>query len=172
MRNKRILPFRAIYRLSAPEKQAFRSTRVVCEPDTSTLCLRRFGPMLFYQSKRHPIWVKNNRILPFGAIYRLSAPEKQAFRSTRVVCEPDTSTLCLLRFSPMLFYQSKRHPNRVPFALVETTGLEPVTPCMSSKYSNQLSYASVNYIQYYTRCVGLCQVFLPSFWQIIRKEWR
>ena len=27
--------------------------------------------------------------------------------------------------------------------LVETTGLEPVTPCMSSKYSNQLSYASV-----------------------------
>ena len=26
--------------------------------------------------------------------------------------------------------------------LVETTGLEPVTPCMSSKYSNQLSYAS------------------------------
>lgn len=26
--------------------------------------------------------------------------------------------------------------------LVETTGIEPVTPCMSSKYSNQLSYAS------------------------------
>ncbi len=28
------------------------------------------------------------------------------------------------------------------FVLVETTGIEPVTPCMSSKYSNQLSYAS------------------------------
>ena len=28
------------------------------------------------------------------------------------------------------------------FFMVETTGLEPVTPCMSSKYSNQLSYAS------------------------------
>ena len=28
------------------------------------------------------------------------------------------------------------------FLMVETTGLEPVTPCMSSKYSNQLSYAS------------------------------
>lgn len=27
--------------------------------------------------------------------------------------------------------------------MVETTGIEPVTPCMSSKYSNQLSYASV-----------------------------
>ena len=26
---------------------------------------------------------------------------------------------------------------------METTGIEPVTPCMSSKYSNQLSYASV-----------------------------
>ena len=26
--------------------------------------------------------------------------------------------------------------------LVETSGLEPLTPCMSSKYSNQLSYAS------------------------------
>ena len=29
------------------------------------------------------------------------------------------------------------------FILLETTGIEPVTPCMSSKYSNQLSYASV-----------------------------
>ena len=28
--------------------------------------------------------------------------------------------------------------------LVETTGIEPVTPCMSSKYSNQLSYASIS----------------------------
>ncbi len=27
--------------------------------------------------------------------------------------------------------------------MVETTGIEPVTPCMSSKYSNQLSYASI-----------------------------
>ena len=30
---------------------------------------------------------------------------------------------------------------KVPF-LVETTRLELVTPCMSSKYSDQLSYAS------------------------------
>ncbi len=29
-----------------------------------------------------------------------------------------------------------------PFSFMETTGIEPVTPCMSSKYSNQLSYAS------------------------------
>ncbi len=29
------------------------------------------------------------------------------------------------------------------FFLVETTRFELVTPCMSSKYSNQLSYASV-----------------------------
>ncbi len=39
--------------------------------------------------------------------------------------------------------------------LVETTGLEPVTPCMSSKYSNQLSYASV-WI-YYTHNSFRCQ---------------
>ncbi len=34
--------------------------------------------------------------------------------------------------------------------LVETTGIEPVTPCMSSKYSNQLSYASTAILFYYT----------------------
>ena len=33
--------------------------------------------------------------------------------------------------------------------LVETSGLEPLTPCMSSKYSNQLSYASV----VFTECI-------------------
>lgn len=27
--------------------------------------------------------------------------------------------------------------------MVETVGLEPMTPCMSSKCSNQLSYASI-----------------------------
>ena len=37
----------------------------------------------------------------------------------------------------------KRPPYWVVFRVVETTGIEPVTPCMSSKYSNQLSYASV-----------------------------
>ena len=36
------------------------------------------------------------------------------------------------------------------FVLVETSGLEPLTPCMSSKYSNQLSYASVYEHIYYT----------------------
>ena len=35
-----------------------------------------------------------------------------------------------------------------PF-LVETTGIEPVTPCMSSKYSNQLSYASATLLLYH-----------------------
>lgn len=29
-----------------------------------------------------------------------------------------------------------------PSPMVRTSGLEPPTPCMSSKYSNQLSYAS------------------------------
>lgn len=30
------------------------------------------------------------------------------------------------------------------FHMVETSGLEPPTPCMSSRYSDQLSYASKN----------------------------
>ena len=36
-------------------------------------------------------------------------------------------------------HQEKKARQSVPFFLVETAGLEPVTPCMSSKYSNQLS---------------------------------
>ena len=32
---------------------------------------------------------------------------------------------------------------RLLFSLVRTSGLEPPTPCMSSKYSNQLSYALI-----------------------------
>ena len=38
--------------------------------------------------------------------------------------------------------KEKTAPSTEGTVLVETTGLEPVTPCMSSKYSNQLSYAS------------------------------
>ena len=38
--------------------------------------------------------------------------------------------------------KKKPHPVRMRFFLVETSGLEPLTPCMSSKYSSQLSYAS------------------------------
>ena len=50
---------------------------------------------------------------------------------------------------PLIAYQSfgldKKLSNPIGLLnfLVETTGIEPVTPCMSSKYSNQLSYASV-----------------------------
>ena len=36
------------------------------------------------------------------------------------------------------------------FLFMETTGFEPVTPCMSSKYSNQLSYASLWLVLYHT----------------------
>ena len=42
-------------------------------------------------------------------------------------------------------YSSKQKKRDKPsfFVLVETVELESTTPCMSSKYSNQLSYASV-----------------------------
>ena len=41
----------------------------------------------------------------------------------------------------------------IPVRLVGTTGLEPVTSCMSSKHSNQLSYAP----EYRQNC--------PCFWR-------
>ena len=51
--------------------------------------------------------------------------------------------------------KKKPHPVRMRFFLVETTGLEPVTPCMSSKYSNQLSYASVGDEETVVETIGL-----------------
>ena len=32
------------------------------------------------------------------------------------------------------------------FFMVETVGIEPTTPCMSSMYSNHLSYASMSFL--------------------------
>ena len=47
------------------------------------------------------------------------------------------------------------------FVLVETAELESATPCMSSKYSNQLSYASVT--RTYDITIPLfCQVFFTG----------
>ncbi len=49
--------------------------------------------------------------------------------------------------------------------LVETTGLEPVTPCMSSKYSNQLSYASDSVItipHIYKYCKAFYKIILQD----------
>ena len=43
-----------------------------------------------------------------------------------------------------VFSKNKRGGRCLPLLfLVETAGFEPATPCMSSKYSNHLSYASV-----------------------------
>ena len=39
--------------------------------------------------------------------------------------------------------QKEREGLTLSFFLVETVELESTTPCMSSKYSNQLSYASI-----------------------------
>ena len=52
--------------------------------------------------------------------------------------------------------------------LVETTGIEPVTPCMSSKYSNQLSYASTAILFYYTG-VELSTPVLKFFTELLLK---
>ena len=49
--------------------------------------------------------------------------------------------------------------------LVETTRLELVTPCMSSKYSNQLSYASEVRVLYHisARIAIVFQIFRVIF---------
>ena len=49
---------------------------------------------------------------------------------------------CVAGSRGRLSHKRKRIAVAILFLLVETTGIEPVTPCMSSKYSNQLSYAS------------------------------
>lgn len=54
--------------------------------------------------------------------------------------------------------------------LVETTGIEPVTPCMSSKYSNHLSYASVPCLGILpqllakVKALGVCFLFYCTVW--------
>ena len=50
-------------------------------------------------------------------------------------------------------------------SVVGTTELESVTSCMSSKRSNQLSYAPVNgkYRAYYNRILLECQAFYSDF---------
>ena len=53
---------------------------------------------------------------------------------------PRSSTGSLWRTSSVLDKKSRSEERDF---LVETTGLEPVTPCMSSKYSSLLSYASI-----------------------------
>ncbi len=49
------------------------------------------------------------------------------------------------------------------FFVVETTGLGPVTPCMSSKYSNQLSYASTRMLCYYSTAQMILQEVFENF---------
>ena len=48
--------------------------------------------------------------------------------------------------SRMLRTQNKKTPKRCLIVLVGTNGLEPSTSCMSSKRSNQLSYAPISCI--------------------------
>ena len=54
------------------------------------------------------------------------------------------------RFDSEAVFKTKKALCECFFVLVETTGIEPVTPCMSSKYSNQLSYASTRLTYYIT----------------------
>ncbi len=65
--------------------------------------------------------------------------------------------------------KNKRTTEVVLLFMVETTGIEPVTPCMSSKYSNQLSYASTATLFYYTG-VDLSTPVLNFFKELLPKS--
>ena len=75
---------------------------------------------------------------------------KASFRRLRLVCEPVfTHEVRELVQAQCCLHRKKKVPHCRAGLLVETTGLEPVTPCMSSKYSDQLSYASVFACRHY-----------------------
>ncbi len=59
------------------------------------------------------------------------------------ICAADAAAYIPVNTDAKVSTTQKDHPVGWSFCVVETTGIEPVTPCMSSKYSNQLSYASV-----------------------------
>ncbi len=57
------------------------------------------------------------------------------------LCLSDILGVSIPLLSPII--PIKKYRRSVSYGIfMETTGIEPVTPCMSSKYSNQLSYAS------------------------------
>ena len=59
------------------------------------------------------------------------------------ICAADAAAYIPVNTDAKVSTTQKAPPVGCFFCGVETTGIEPVTPCMSSKYSNQLSYASV-----------------------------
>ena len=66
-----------------------------------------------------------------------SAPDGAADPRGCFIC-----TLHIASHPNRLHQKQKRTANAVRFVLVETVGIEPMTSCMSSMRSNQLSYAS------------------------------
>ncbi len=87
--------------------------------------------------------------------FNLSLAEQSKLKTNHSIVVRSLAYRCTLPIigsgSLPLVEHKKQNPNRLGSdlrVLVETSGLEPLTPCMSSKYSNQLSYASENKIQY------------------------
>ena len=95
-----------------------------------------------HQEKKHAIAC----LFSWWRLLDLSCAQKSAcYASLRYLYIPRASALAVPARDGWRFKSEPQSPPRkkarhsVPFFLVETAGLEPVTPCMSSKYSNQLS---------------------------------
>ena len=105
--------------------------------------LRDFSLFLFSAKEKRGI----NPLFSFGgdsrtlnlALRRLSLLDFCWFSAKR----SNASIWEIFRYPYFLHNKNKRVYNPLVFVMVETVELESTTPCMSSKYSNQLSYASV-----------------------------
>ena len=92
------------------------------------------------------------KFLPYGKSV-LTLTRQQQFHMTKANFTHEV----YLTFRAVEHFTEKTTPVEVVFSM-ETTGIEPVTPCMSSKYSNQLSYASVT-VGIIAHCFGKIKRF-------------
>ena len=121
-----------------------------------------------YEAKRHHLRQRRNIIVRKHTSFAVA-------NATSFICAPmmndvfrfaQNEVLALLEMMLCLTAQMKKSRSEERDFLVETVGLEPMTPCMSSKCSNQLSYASatVNSITHIFRFVNpKCEKFLYFF---------
>ncbi len=134
--------------ISSPCRLSASTTRSAVGMRTTFAHRARWSSHGFIKQKGIPRGYPFGWVLPLRVNIPHLAAFEQARRALRWECEPHSRTA--------RGGQATASPNKkgyrvgIPFCLVETGGLEPLTPCMSSKYSNQLSYASILRIELYT----------------------
>ena len=114
---------------------------------------------------------KSNPLFLFGGDSRTLNPVLRQCQSKSKLFNRKTKKCKHFRDSSLSKFSSKNKERDKPSLsfLVETVELESTTPCMSSKYSNQLSYASIcryyyiiilTFVKYFGDFSHLCSYFL------------